>query len=243
MKQQNQDIAVIGISVQVPGATNKNLFWSNILAGRDCLSRSTENELIKQGMSWPDVRNPRFKPIFPKIDNRQYFDGDFFDMPPFESEQTAASHRLFLQCAWEALEDAAVTPDNPDQNIGVFAGADAAYLDQTSAFSSDPVIRVPMRIGGAPDFLTARVSYKLDLRGPSFCILSACATSLVATHVACQSLQTGESDIAIVGGSSVSDRPRSSYMNGLDYKKMIQHDSSLSTSFYNEKMIHHLLQL
>ena len=216
MKLLSRDIAVIGMAVHVPGATSKDQFWRNLMAGRDCLTRSTEQTLNRKGLPWSRIRNPRCRLVTPSISDRQYFDAGFFDIPPFEAKQTAESHRLFLQCAWEALEDAAVVPGNPDQNIGVFAGADAAYFDQTAAFSSDPVIRIPMRIGGAPDFMTARVSYKFDLRGPSFSLLSACATSLVATHVACRSLRDGESDVAIVGGSSVSSSPRHSYLTGLD---------------------------
>jgi acyl transferase domain-containing protein/NADPH:quinone reductase-like Zn-dependent oxidoreductase/acyl carrier protein len=210
------DIAVIGLALHVPGATSKDQFWQNLLAGRDCLTRSTEQTLNRKGLPWSRIRDPRCRLVAPSISDRQYFDAGFFDIPPFEARQTAESHRLFLQCAWEALEDAAVVPGSSDLNIGVFAGADAAYFDQTAAFSSDPVIRIPMRIGGAPDFLTARVSYKFDLRGPSFTMLSACATSLVATHIACRSLRDGDSDVAIVGGSSVSNYPRSNYLTGLD---------------------------
>ena len=158
----------------------------------------------------------------PRSTIRSYFDAEFFGILPREAELIDPQQRVFLECCWEALEDAGYDPQAYPGAIGVYAGcsantyflrnvcADPAFIDEyTSAYQ---VGHYPTLLGTNHDFLATRVSYKLNLKGPSFTLQAGCSTSLLAVCQACQSLQSYQSDMALAGGVSITFPQKRGYV-------------------------------
>jgi acyl transferase domain-containing protein/NADPH:quinone reductase-like Zn-dependent oxidoreductase/acyl carrier protein len=212
-------IAVIGMALRVPGATTPVRFWRNLVEGRDCLSRPSADALRRSGISQEQLAHPDFVRARATLDDIEHFDAEFFDMSAREAERTDPAQRLFLECAWESLESAGLVPGPAGPVTGVFGGCEGNYRREVlSRFDDprDPGIRIPLRIGNDVDFLTTRVSHKLDLRGPSFGVMAACATSLMAIDLAVQSLRRGECEVALAGGASVEVPRLGGYVAGVE---------------------------
>ena len=209
-----ESIAIIGMSGRFPGARDVNQFWENLVRGVESISRFDEAELeytlAPAGSQADGPKMIRARGILEDVD---LFDAEFFGMYPKEAEQIDPQHRLFLECAWEALESAGHAPANYPGLIGVYAGLSMnTYLlhnlCRDRAFAADfsanyQVGAYQTMLGNDKDFMPTRVSYKLNLRGPSMTIQSACSTSLVAICQACTSLLTFQSDMALAGGVSI----------------------------------------
>ncbi len=213
-------IAVIGMALRVPGATTTARFWSNLIAGRDCISRPTAAALRRAGIRQEQLAHPDFVRALPILDDVEHFDADFFAMSAREAEFTDPSHRLFLECAWESLESAGVVPGRDGAITGVFGGYEGNYREKVLARPDDqrhdPGASIPLQIGNTLDFLTTRVSYKLDLTGPSFGVMAACATSLMAVDLAVQSLRRGRCAVALAGGATIHLPRQSGYVAGVE---------------------------
>jgi amino acid adenylation domain-containing protein len=202
-----------------PGAGSLDHFWQNLVNGVDSVTQFTDAELEVGEATRQQPGYQKARSILADVDA---FDADFFSMYPREAEQMDPQHRVFLECAWEALERAGYNPETFPGLIGVFAGCsmntyfmhnlarDRAYLAafaegyQSAAYST--------MLGNDKDFLPTRVSYKLNLRGPSLSIQTACSTSLVAVTQACQSLLTYSCDMALAGGVSITFPQRRGYL-------------------------------
>ncbi|WP_035640201.1 type I polyketide synthase, partial [Bradyrhizobium sp. ORS 375] len=201
-------IAIVGMAGRFPGAADVAQFWSLLREGRDGVRRLSREELIAAGLPASLVDHPDYVPAKGLIEDGDCFDAEFFGIPPREAAYLDPQHRWFLQSCWHALEDAGCDPAAFKGWIGVFAGeAEQSHQSALLARSRDVVEAArstPIFFGNSPDFLATRVSYKLDLRGPSLTVQTACSTSLVAVHLACQSLLTFESDLALAGGVSIS---------------------------------------
>ena len=201
------EIAVIGMAGRFPGARSVQGFWNNLVSGKECLLQLDDDYLRKYGVSDQDIADPDYVKVGGVLEDFDKFDARFFGFSPREAEILDPQHRLFLECAWEALETAGYDADRCDQPIGVFAGAGMnGYLLN---LYSNPVIRSSVSpyelfVGNDKDFLTTRASYKMNLRGPSVTVQTACSSSLVAVHIACQSLLSGDCDMALAGGVAVS---------------------------------------
>lgn len=201
------DIAIIGMAGRFPGASNVDEFWQNLRAGLESISVFSTEELIAAGGDANVIAHPayvRARPIL-KQEEVECFDATFFGFSPHEAAITDPQHRIFLECSWEALERAGYDPTTYDGLIGVYAGCNlSTYL---LALAATEHIRglddYQIVIGHDKDSLTSTVSYKLNLKGPSFAVQTFCSTSLVAVYLACQSLIHGESDLALAGGVSV----------------------------------------
>ena len=204
-------IAVIGMALRVPGATTPARFWRNLVEGRDCLTRPSAAALRRAGVPQENLAHPDFVRALPMLDDVERFDAEFFGMSTLEAELTDPSQRLFLECASECLERAGVVPGRAGPVTGVFGGYEGNYQQKVLSRVIDPSrdrgMSLPMRIGNAVDFLTTRVSYRLDLTGPSFGVMAACATSLMAVDLALRSLRRGECEVALAGGVTT-DLPR-----------------------------------
>ncbi len=217
-------VAVVGIALRVPGASTLEQFWTNIIGGVDCLTRTPFEALAAAGVPEKIRLDPRYVPVRPWLHDVEYFDADFFDIPPSEADRTDPAHRIFLECAWEALERAGIAPGSGAPATGVFAGQGtspggsyfARNILPRGEDQDDPVFAVPTRLGNYSDFLGARVSFKLGLVGPSFGVQAACATSLIAIHLAKESIRRGECDVALAGGSSVSVSTAPGYLAGVE---------------------------
>lgn len=213
-------IAVVGMALRVPGATSLDRYWRNLVDGRDCLARPTADALRAAGRPQSLLSHPDFVRALPILDDVEGFDADFFSLTAREAELTDPAHRLFLECAWEALESAGIVPGRRGPVTGVFGGSEGNYQQQELARVDDPLrdpaLALPIRIGNAIDFLTTRVSHRLDLTGPSFGVMAACATSLVAVDLAAQSLRRGECEVALAGGATVLHPRLSGYIAGIE---------------------------
>ena len=224
MESARAAVALVGVGLRVPGANTVEQFWTNCSEGLDCLTRTPREALAAAGVSEKLCVDPRFVPVRPLLHDIEYFDADFFDMTPSEADRTDPAHRIFLECAWEALERAGIAPGSRAPVTGVYAGQGtspghsyfAANLIWRDEDQNDPVFAVPTRLGNFSDFLPTRVSFKLGLRGPSFGVQAACTTSLLAAHLAKEAIRRGECDVALAGGASVvvSDRP--GYLAGVE---------------------------
>jgi len=210
------DIAIVGMSCRFPGAKNTDAFWNNLQDGIESISFFSDREIELEEPNW--IEHPNYvkaSPILPDID---LFDAEFFGYSDKEAELMDPQHRLFLECAWEALEIAGYNPENYQGAVGVYGGSSpSTYLVNNISHSlgaspASPLLThclfrgtkdVHTDLGNGRDYLPMRVSYKLNLTGPSVNVQTACSTSLVAVHLACQSLRSGESDLALAGGVSI----------------------------------------
>ena len=209
------DIAVIGMSGRFPTARDLGQFWENLRAGVEVISRFTEAELLSAGVSPVLLHDPNYVKAGTVLEDAECFDASFFGFTPLEAEMMDPQHRLFLECAYQALEDAGYDSQRYPGLMGVFAGAgENTYWANVHANTdiAESAGEMQTFIANGNDFLTTRVSYKLDLRGPSFALQTACSTSLVAVHLACQSLLSGDCDIALAGGVSVFFPQRKGYL-------------------------------
>lgn len=202
------DIAIVGMSAHLPGAASLAEYWRNLRDGVSSIRRLTEDELVEAGVSPGLLRHRDYVPFAAPLDGFDQFDAEFFGLSPKDAAILDPQHRQFLECAWEALENAGHTPDRHDGRIGVFGGCGmGSYFYFNLCSNPDLVEGTGMFLlrhtGNDKDFLTTRVSHIFDLDGPSVNVQTACSTSLVATHYACQSLLNGECDMALAGGVTI----------------------------------------
>ncbi|XVS67695.1 beta-ketoacyl synthase N-terminal-like domain-containing protein [Actinosynnema sp. CA-299493] len=210
------DIAVIGLACRVPGASSVDGFWRNLAGGVDSATFLTD-EQVASGAAPDLATDPRYVPAGQFLDGVELFDAAAFRITDDEAEILDPQHRLFLECSLEALESAGYRPGDDSAAIGVYAGAGMnTYLlhnlrDRYRMASSAQ--RYRMMLAGDKDFLAMRVSYKLDLRGPSMSVNTACSTSLVALHAACVALLGGDCDVALAGAVSLNLSQGAGYLH------------------------------
>jgi len=211
---RNLDIAIIGMSCRFPGAKNTDEFWQNLCNGIESIARLSDNEILESGVDPTVLSNPRYVKAAPVLENPGMFDAGFFGFAPAEALTLDPQHRILLECAHEAMENAGYDPGRFAGRVGVFTGcAMNTYLMNSGLYSRFADEYIPILINNDKDFLSTRISYKLDLRGPSISVQTACSTSLVAIHLACQSLLSGESDMAIAGAVSVRVPHKAGYLH------------------------------
>jgi amino acid adenylation domain-containing protein len=201
-----EDVAVIGMAGRFPGAADLAELWRNLRDGRESIRFFTDEELVAAGADAAALAAPGLVKGRGFLDGVDLFDAQFFDLTPREAELMDPQHRLFLECAWHALEEAGYDPARYPGAIGVYAGVSANYYLLRNVLSNPEALQAggsnQAMLGGDKDFLATRVSYKLDLRGPSFTVQTACSTSMVAVHLACRALLGGECEMALAGGVS-----------------------------------------
>jgi phthiocerol/phenolphthiocerol synthesis type-I polyketide synthase E len=206
-------IAVVGMAGRFPGARSVSAFWDILRRGEESITTLSAEALSAAGIADDVLANPAYVRRAPLLDGVDEFDADFFGFTPQAARTTDPQHRLFLQCAWQALEDAGCDPAEFDGSIGVYGSSSASgYLmyNLLSHRNLNTVIGqganidlISLSFQNDKDFLATRVSHQFDLRGPSIAVQTACSSSLVAVHLACQSLLNGECDIALAGGVSI----------------------------------------
>lgn len=205
-----EKIAIIGMSGRFPGAENIEEFWQNLKNGVESVSTFTDQELEASGIDPANIKNPKYVKAGAVLGDISLFDADFFDMSAREAAETDPQHRLLLECAWETLEHAGYAPTSYPGTIGVYAGSriseymfynlptpDMVGLDVESG---QLVTNWKRSLDNDKDTLATRIAYKLNLRGHAITMQTACSTSLVAIHMARQSLLQDECDIILAGG-------------------------------------------
>jgi len=198
-KNNNEPIAVIGMACRFPGSENTEVFWKLLSEGRDAIKEFPEDERwdIKYLTDSSTITHGGY------LKGIDQFDPQFFGISPREATQMDPQQRLLLEVSWEALEDAAIDPSSlKGKNAGVFMGVCSYDYARFSAGEKE-LFDVYTGTGTSLSIVPNRLSYLLDLRGPSVAIDTACSSSLVAIHQACNSLRSGESSIAITGGVSL----------------------------------------
>ena len=206
-RADNSDVAVIGMAGRYPGANDIEALWRNLRDGVESVSFFTDDELRDSVPDASLLSDPLYVKARAILDDIDLFDAAFFGFNPREAQVMDPQHRVFLELAWSALESAGYDAEKYDGSIGVYAGAGASSYS-AAVFGNAELVEA---IGGfsatvltGPFSLPTRVSYKLNLRGPSVSVDTACSTSLVAIHLACQSLCSGETDMALAGGVTIS---------------------------------------
>jgi acyl transferase domain-containing protein/acyl carrier protein len=211
------DVAIVGMAGRFPGASDLDTFWQILREGRETITHFTEEELRAAGVPDEYLAMPGFVRSFGRLDGIQHFDAGFFGYSPREAEVLEPAHRIFLECAWEALESAGYAPERVQGRVGVYAGAGAPTYTESHVLANDELMEsvggLQVSLAGGKDFIATRTAYKLGLRGPALSVQTACSTSLVAVHLAVQSLLSGESDMALAGGASVSVPQESGYLH------------------------------
>ncbi len=213
--RDDRRIAIVGMAGRFPGAGDVEAFWRNLREGVESIRRLDREELTRLGVAADLMDDPAFVPVSSVPDGIDRFDARFFGINPREAELLDPQHRVFLEVAWEALEDAGYGTGGG--STGVFAGAGSSqYLLLNLAASPEARATDPLQlmVGNMSDSLATRVSYKLGLEGPSYAVQSACSTSLLAVHAAGQSLLAGECDLALAGGVSIPMMPGYLYVEG-----------------------------
>lgn len=210
------EIAIIGMTCRLPGAKNVDEFWKNLCNGVESISFFSDEELILSGVDPSMLLNTHYVRASGVLSDIDLFDATFFGINAREAEVMDPQHRLFLEAAWEALESVGYDANRFKGSIGVYAGVSSnSYLfnnlypnrSQLQSFGE-----FQLMIGNDKDFLTTRVSHKLNLTGPSLNVQTACSTSLVSIHLACQSLLGGECDMALAGGASIRVPQKEGYL-------------------------------
>ncbi len=196
------DVAIVGLAGRFPGAGDVGEFWANLRDGVESIEPLSEEELAAAGVT-PEVwSRPGYVRAAPRFEGAEMFDAEFFGYSAREAQIMDPQHRLFLETAWHALEDSGHDPAHFKGDVGVFAGAGTStYLENIySNLDHGACIRGEnVGLGIELGFLATRVSYKLNLTGPSFPVQTACSTSLVVLHAARQSLLSYECDLALAG--------------------------------------------
>ncbi|ERM53318.1 hypothetical protein P780_16875 [Vibrio mimicus CAIM 1882] len=207
-------IAVIGLACRFPKAPNAEVFWHNLIHGISGQSYFTQEELSAAGISDQISQQDNFVPSGAIIENPEFFDAGLFGYSPTEALSIDPQQRLFLQNVWHALEDAGYSPTSIKAKTGVFGSIRASTYPSFADFDVTQVGQVKglqALVGNDKDYLATRVAHKFNFTGPAFTVQTACSSSLVATHLACESLRSGECDMAIAGGVAVSFPQASGY--------------------------------
>ncbi|HYN20667.1 MAG TPA: type I polyketide synthase, partial [Thermoanaerobaculia bacterium] len=212
----DEAIAIVGMSCRFPGAANVEEFWRNLRDGVESVRFFEPRELEEAGIPRSLLDDPSYVPAHAALDGSDLFDAGFFGFAPRVAEATDPQHRLFLECAWESLERAGYDPASHRGAIGLFAGVGLNTYLLSHLLHQESLLRavggLQAAIGNRTDHLTLLAAYKLNLRGPTVTVQTTCSTSLVAVHLACQSLLNYQCHMALAGGVCVGGAQKTGYL-------------------------------
>ena len=204
---EREGFAIVGMACRFPGAKDVDEFWRNLRDGVESVIFFSEQEQLESGLNPALLKNSGLVNAGAVLDDPEYFDAAFFGFNPREAEVMDPQHRVFLETAWQAIENAGYDSEQYTGRIGVYCGVSMNTYLLFNLLSNSKVIEtvgdLQVMIASDKDYLPTRVSHRLNLKGPSIAVQTACSTSLVAVHLACQSLMAGESDMALAGGASI----------------------------------------
>jgi len=211
--QTGLEVAVIGMAGRFPGANDIHTFWENLKNGVESITFFSDEELLESGIAPEILESPNYVKAKGYIEDLQYFDASFFNYTPNEAAVMDPQLRLFHECTWHALEDAGYDPQSYNGTIGLYAGYapnilwKVGHLFQSGARGSEMLELMNLN----SDYFSTLICYKLNLKGPGITVNTACSTSLVAIHMACRALLTGEADIVLSGGVMISLPSKTGY--------------------------------
>ncbi|MEM9598619.1 MAG: amino acid adenylation domain-containing protein, partial [Acidobacteriota bacterium] len=203
----NGAIAIVAMAGRFQGASDPEAFWRQVEEGNECLLTLDDAEILAAGEEPSLLEHPDYVRVGSRLDGVEDFDPDFFGMSTGEASLTDPQHRLFLECAWEALERAGWGGDTYRRPVGVYAGVSMNSYEANHLSTRPELLAaqgdLQALVSTDKDFIATRVAYKLNLTGPAVTVQTACSTSLVAVHMAVRSLQDGDCDMALAGGASI----------------------------------------
>lgn len=213
-------VAIVGMAGRFPGAKNVDELWQNVRDGAESITFFSDEELLAAGVSPHVISDPNYVKASPVLSDLEKFDAFFFDYSAKEALYMDPQQRVFLECAWEALENAGYQAGSQEYTIGIYGGSSISLYLLNDIIHGNQVYAGHMTSskesavfgGNVPESLTTRVAYKLNLTGPAVHVSTACSTSLVAIHSACQSLLNGECEIALAGGVSYLGSQKEGYL-------------------------------
>lgn len=207
LRDDQDSIAIIGMAARMPGAADLDAFWRNLRDGVDSIRTFTEVELLEAGLDRETIRHPRLIATKGHLEGADQFDAAFFGIAPREAELMDPQHRLMMECAWQAMEHAGYDAETVDGRVAIYTSAGMnTYLPLnilTNPGLAESVGGFQLSIFNDKDFVPTRIAYAMNVTGPGVDIGTACSSSLVSLHIACQSLLTYQSDMALVGGVTV----------------------------------------
>ncbi|WP_138506148.1 type I polyketide synthase [Nostoc sp. PA-18-2419] len=213
----NSEIAIIAIAGRFPRAKDIESFWQNLRDGVESISRLTDEELMNSGVTQDLLNNPNYVKASSVLSDIELFDANFFAYSAKEAELIDPQQRLFLELAWEATEKAGYDPQKYNGLISIYGGVGTNRYLLHNLYSHPELLEtvdpLQLLISNEKDFLPTRVAYKLDLTGTAVNVQTACSTSLVAVHLACQSLLNCECDMALAGGVSITIPQKIGYLH------------------------------
>ncbi|WP_432839323.1 SDR family NAD(P)-dependent oxidoreductase [Dactylosporangium sp. CA-092794] len=197
------EIAIIGIGSRFPGACGPAEFWQLLRSGTEAVTTFTSEELAAAGVPAAVAADEHYVPIAGVIERPDLFDASLFGINPKEATLMDPQHRVMLECAWEALEDSGHDPSDIAGRVGVFAGSYKNDYLKLLGPQTGSTQQFLAGVSNDADYLATRISFKLDLTGPSVSVQTACSTALVAVHLAAESLRAGSCDLALAGGVTI----------------------------------------
>ena len=221
------DVAVIGMACRFPSAGNLQQFWRNLCDGVESMQFFSDEEVLASGVDPKLLQDPNYVKVSSVLPDIEWFDARFFGITPREASLMDPQHRVLLECAWETFEVAGYNPHAHPGAVGVYAGAVMnTYLinnlfparafqtpdDSSEVLTLDSMHGFRVMVANDKDYLPTRISYKLNLRGPSVNVQTACSTTLVAIHMAAQAVRYGECDMALAGGVSIKVPQETGYL-------------------------------
>lgn len=215
-EEQADQIAIVGMAGRFPGANNVDEFWNNLRDGVESISFFSDEELRESGVDGSLISRPDYVKAYGLLRDVDLFAAGFFSLRGQEAEIMDPQHRLFLEEAWKALEHAGYDAEQYEGAIGVFAGTGVDSYMLFNLLSNRDVLQsvgiLQTSIRNRADHLSTQLAYHMNLKGPALTIQTACSTSLVAVHVACQNIINGECDMALAGGVSIGVPQKSGYI-------------------------------
>ncbi len=209
-----REVAVIGMAGRFPGAENITEFWNNLRDGVESISFFEDEELLAEGENKSTLSHPQFVKANSFMPGKENFDSAFFNYRPDEAKMMDPQIRVLQECVWQALEDAAVNLEAIDHNVGVFMGAGNNFNWQVYARlmnNAGLVDNLTLKHLGNARFISTRIAYLLNLKGPALFNDTACSTSLVNIDQACKSLLFADCKVAVAGGVTINYRSKKGY--------------------------------
>lgn len=211
--KDNTDVAIIGMAGRFPKARNIGEFWNNLSNGLEAISFFSDEELKDSGISSDVLKKSNYVKAKGYLENLEYFDAEFFGYSQREAEMMDPQLRILHECVWESLEDAGYNSYDYDEPIGLYLGASPNYywLNHINSCNNSSLDEFAGLILNEKDFFSTRIAYKLNLKGPSITVQTACSTSLVAIDLAYQSVLSGKCRMTVAGGSGITYPKKSGY--------------------------------
>ena len=208
-----EGIAIIGMSGRFPEAPSVQAFWENLKNGRESITYFSRDEARSSGVDEESLQDINYVCASGFLENAEMFDADFFGMTPREAANMDPQQRLFLECCYEALEDAGHSRNEYSDPVGVYAGSNMSYYFLYHLFNPSGVADdFSLALGNDKDYISTRVSYEFNFKGPSINVQTACSTSMTAVATACEGLLNYQCDMALAGGAGIKLPSKSGYL-------------------------------